>query len=243
MRPSIRTSGSFLRWTGFSNFQPDAPVLITSAGKMGPSKLTAFHAKPDAATVRHLEQSSHEKDKPKSVVCGNCGATVGEHKIRHHRARKCPNRKVRKTLTADSPSPRSLATVSPLRTATHPPQEPESLIAAELAGLQTGTLDFELLPPGSWTAQDLIDYFEKNADLWRVRFQGRPFDPDRLKQICSLDPFRCWKGKKGFFGYIVFEFYIPSRVVLECRLRPQCGLEGVGLSKQERDQVVSSGPV
>jgi hypothetical protein len=77
-------------------------------------------------------------------------------------------------------------------------------------------LSFELLPPGSWTTQQVIDHYCKLSRSY-PNGPGEPkFDHSRIERIVSLGAIRCWIGKEAWRGYHVFEFANSNRVVLEC---------------------------
>jgi len=96
----------------------------------------------------------------------------------------------------------------------------EAPTAAEIpaaASLEVETLPFQLLPPGSWTIDDVVAHYERElASRGRTSEGGPRIDPERLRQIKSLLPARCYVGSAGWTGYVVFEFPGTDKVVLEC---------------------------
>jgi hypothetical protein len=79
-------------------------------------------------------------------------------------------------------------------------------------------LEFELLPPGKWNVTKVVEHYRRLAQQSNAWTGGREVDYQRLQQIQSLGPTRCWVGKKSWAGYVVFEFPGNDRVILECPL-------------------------
>jgi hypothetical protein len=76
-------------------------------------------------------------------------------------------------------------------------------------------LSFELLPQGiGYSTESMKRYFD---DLNR-RKGGPNFEIDweRIEQIKTLAPVKCYVGTHGWQGYIVFEFDFTNNVILEC---------------------------
>lgn len=81
------------------------------------------------------------------------------------------------------------------------------------------TLSFTLLPPGSWSIDDVISHYKYSARVPGTHSWGGEIDPMRIEWIKDLDPKTCWVGKELWNGYAVFEFDWTDRVVLECPLK------------------------
>ena len=76
-------------------------------------------------------------------------------------------------------------------------------------------LPWELLPPGQLTREGVLDHYERLARA----HPERGYLPERILKALSLGPVRWSKGRKGFRGYVVFEYPGTERVLLEC---PMC---------------------
>lgn len=77
-------------------------------------------------------------------------------------------------------------------------------------------LAFELLPPGSWSINDVIDYYRREAAYFPCDLAGRAIEWQRLTEIKVLRPKECYIGTDSWLGYVVFTFDYTSKVVLEC---------------------------
>lgn len=77
-------------------------------------------------------------------------------------------------------------------------------------------LPFELLPPGSWDVDQIIEHYRQESDHFPTDLRSRRIQWDRLKAVGSLKPVRCYIGTELWLGYVLFEFMHSARVVLEC---------------------------
>jgi hypothetical protein len=77
-------------------------------------------------------------------------------------------------------------------------------------------LAFELLPPGSWSIDDVIAYYRREAAYFPTDLSGRAIEWQRLSGIKTLRPKECYIGTDSWLGYVVFTFGYTKRVVLEC---------------------------
>ena len=75
-----------------------------------------------------------------------------------------------------------------------------------------GDLPWELLPPGQLTREGVRAHYERLARA----YPERGYLPERMVEAHSLGPRAWWKGRKGFYGYVVFEFAGTEKVLLEC---------------------------
>jgi hypothetical protein len=73
-----------------------------------------------------------------------------------------------------------------------------------------------LLPPGSWSIEDVIAHYRREADRLPDNLVGRELQWRRLLDIKSLGANRCWIGEDSWMGYCVFMFPFSSKAVLEC---------------------------
>jgi hypothetical protein len=80
----------------------------------------------------------------------------------------------------------------------------------------TTVVDFDLLPPGSWDIDDVIQHYRQIADSLPSDLEGRAIEWTRLTAIQRLKPTKCYVGKRMWLGYVVFTFSRTSNVVLEC---------------------------
>src|ERR1019366_4275424 len=55
-------------------------------------------------------------------------------------------------------------------------------------------LPFELLPPGTWDIEHVINYYRGRSDRIQTQFAGRELDLKRLKRLKSLGPDKCYVG-------------------------------------------------
>lgn len=77
-------------------------------------------------------------------------------------------------------------------------------------------LDFELLPPGTWNIEDIVNHYRRLAQNPPLDMRGKGIDWKRIREIERLKPVECYVGKKMWDGYAVFTFGFTGRVVLEC---------------------------
>ncbi|HEY9625350.1 MAG TPA: hypothetical protein V6C78_33835 [Crinalium sp.] len=77
-------------------------------------------------------------------------------------------------------------------------------------------LAFELLPPGSWSINDVIAYYRREAAYFPTDLAGRAIEWQRLVELKALNPKECYIGTDLWLGYVVFTFNYTSKVVLEC---------------------------
>lgn len=75
-----------------------------------------------------------------------------------------------------------------------------------------GDLPWELLPPGQLTREGVLEHYRRLARA----YPERGYEPERMVKAHSLGPRAWWKGRKGFYGYVVFEFADTEKVLLEC---------------------------
>lgn len=77
---------------------------------------------------------------------------------------------------------------------------------------------FELLPPGSWTIQQVVQHYRKISQTAGI-FRNVRIDFSRIRAIENLNPTACYVGKESWLGYVVFEFSEVNGVVLECPVK------------------------
>lgn len=77
-------------------------------------------------------------------------------------------------------------------------------------------LSFELLPPGSWDIEDVIQHYCREAENLPSDLYGREMQYERLIKIKTLKPQKCYIGTELWLGYVLFEFQYTDRVALEC---------------------------
>jgi hypothetical protein len=86
--------------------------------------------------------------------------------------------------------------------------------------IRVASLPFELLPPGTWDVDRVIDYYRQQADRLPTAMCDRGVDPVRIEKIIHcLHPVKCYRGTKQWDGYHAFEFAESKRVALECPIR------------------------
>jgi hypothetical protein len=83
------------------------------------------------------------------------------------------------------------------------------------AGVLARQLPLELLPPGRWLFDHVIDHYRRISAVTN-RWGDRTVDNSRFEAIRRLNPFLCWVGKKAWMGYVTFEFSDYRGVILEC---------------------------
>jgi hypothetical protein len=66
-------------------------------------------------------------------------------------------------------------------------------------------LPFRLLPPGTWSMQDVIDHYRRCSAQLPADLKDR-YDESRLKLIELLRPLKCYVGTRMWSGYVLFEF-------------------------------------
>ena len=84
--------------------------------------------------------------------------------------------------------------------------------------LQVDRFPFELLPPGNWKIDEVVEHY-KRVSSTRCSFGQREIDFSRIKAIETLRPSRCYVGKECWLGYVAFEFHENGGVVLECPVK------------------------
>ncbi len=67
-------------------------------------------------------------------------------------------------------------------------------------------LSFELLPPGSWSIDDVIAYYRREAQNFPTDLLGRAIEWQRLLQIKSLRPKECYIGTELWLGSVDRKF-------------------------------------
>jgi hypothetical protein len=90
---------------------------------------------------------------------------------------------------------------------------------ARQADFPVERLSFELLPPGTWDTEHVVDYYSRQAHRFPADVHGREIDWTRFEAIRSLGQSKCYVGKVQWLGYYAFEFQESSLVVLECMLK------------------------
>jgi len=118
--------------------------------------------------------------------------------------------------------------LTPLCGNCHLPLEPlrESAGSAEAGhlsdwvenGMSFEKLPFEILPPGEWSIEELLRFYESKSNEIRASGVTGEMQPERLSALVSLKPSTCYRGIDMWTGYHVFSFAWTDRVVLECPL-------------------------
>lgn len=97
-------------------------------------------------------------------------------------------------------------------------------------------LAWELLPPGTWTLDDIMKHYRR----YEGAEAGRRVDYNRIRELQKLNPRSCYVGRKGWDGYFVMTFAHSQRVVLDCPMEgnaiyvlPKAWEQLTGLSKHE----------
>lgn len=94
--------------------------------------------------------------------------------------------------------------------------------ARSLGDVPVKQLLFELLPAGSEFSggssglERLKVYLRETLVSLPGSAREQPVDWERLDQIVSLQPEKCYVGTESWNGYVLFEFTFTNRVVLEC---------------------------
>jgi hypothetical protein len=86
----------------------------------------------------------------------------------------------------------------------------------EKTGIPVEKVSFQLLPPGTWSVEDRISHYSKEADRLPSGSVEHEIQWSRLTAINSLGPIKCYVGTELWLGYVLFEFSNSDRVVLEC---------------------------
>lgn len=82
-------------------------------------------------------------------------------------------------------------------------------------GMLVRQLPFDLLPPGRWSFDQVLEHYRQVSSGGNNRGDRR-IDYSRLEAIRLLSPSLCWVGKRAWKGYVTFEFPHHRGVVLEC---------------------------
>ena len=88
--------------------------------------------------------------------------------------------------------------------------------AEALKGVSIQKVPFEILPPGTWDIEYLIDRCRRAAKNTESSSMGRVLQVERLRKLVKLHPATCHVGTGEWYGYVVLEFPNSPRVVLEC---------------------------
>jgi hypothetical protein len=83
----------------------------------------------------------------------------------------------------------------------------------DLGNIPTARLSFKLLPPGTWDFAHVIEYYQGEAKQW---LGERELQADRVNELKTLKPSKCYVGSELWRGYILLEFGWSKSVVLEC---------------------------
>ncbi len=98
---------------------------------------------------------------------------------------------------------------------TPPAKPPATTAPINQISVPTERLDFELLPPGTWDIEDVINHYRTQARDGMGTWAEKILDYRRLVAIKTLGPTKCYIGKELWNGYVVFEFR-GRNAVLEC---------------------------
>jgi hypothetical protein len=97
-------------------------------------------------------------------------------------------------------------------------QEPVQVILGN--NIKFDFVDFDLLPPGEWTLDDIIKYYSRPEVRASQGVRHREIDIDRLRFIKRSHPGSCTVGKNGWLGYLLFyDFPSTDDAVLECPIK------------------------
>ena len=83
-------------------------------------------------------------------------------------------------------------------------------------GMIVERVAFRLLPPGSWSIDDVIAHYRHEATNLPSNLIRKDLQWRRLLDVKSLGAHRCWIGEHMWMGYCVFMFPFSSKAVLEC---------------------------
>ena len=75
---------------------------------------------------------------------------------------------------------------------------------------------FVLLPPSKEGLREVIERYRRLTRSHPHSLMGVDFEWERLEQIEHLNPSARYVGTKSWKGYVVFEFQLSDRVILEC---------------------------
>ncbi len=81
------------------------------------------------------------------------------------------------------------------------------------AGVSTETIRWDLLPQGKSSVETVVRGLYSGM---RGRGEEARFDQERLDKALELDPNRCYVGRDGFDGYVVFTFADTPTALMEC---------------------------
>lgn len=148
------------------------------------------------------------------IACSDCGKQIPHHEFAQHIRLRCPigglrasgddqGISVSECLRAEKPIqvPRPQAAVPQ-------PQVASDLLAAPgpaqryAPAIPVERLHFRLLPPGTWSMQDVIDHYRRQSS----RLPADSYDASRLWQIEMLGPPKCYVGDETWSGYVLFDF-------------------------------------
>jgi len=98
------------------------------------------------------------------------------------------------------------------------PEENEDAIIKKLNELiiPVGYLDFELLPKESSDINGIISHLRGIQAKGISNYHGQIIDVERLENIRSLNPEKCYIGEDRWKGYVLFDFPKKNKAILEC---------------------------
>jgi len=82
--------------------------------------------------------------------------------------------------------------------------------------LKVVKVNFEILRPGKWKPQDIIEHYRRLAAEYPTEFQAQNIQWERIKEIQKLDPQTAYIGKNLWRGYAIYDFSYSANVLLEC---------------------------
>jgi hypothetical protein len=91
----------------------------------------------------------------------------------------------------------------------------DTKLPQEQTGIPVEKASFQLLPPGTWTVDDIISHYPKEANRLPPGSVGHEIQWSRLTAITSLGPIKCYVGTELWLGYVLFEFSDSHRVILK----------------------------
>jgi hypothetical protein len=96
---------------------------------------------------------------------------------------------------------------------------------------------FVLLPPSKESIREVIERYRNLTCSHPHSLMGVDFEWERLEQIEYLNPSARYVGTKSWKGYVVFEFQLSDRVILEC---PKSGNATYILEGNWREMIAAS---
>jgi hypothetical protein len=77
------------------------------------------------------------------------------------------------------------------------------------------TLPFEILPAGTHNVDAVVAFLRSGRSGLKRNRRSKEYQESCIQKIHTLGPSGCFKGRGGSLGYVIFEFKLLGRAILE----------------------------